>query len=98
MKSYNEESIARETVLTREFLAVRNNFTAMKDEKNEKLLESIKDDMRKIFHELYPLRVELDIYTGNSNEKSIIEGLIKYLDNMRLGLVQDKEDKKKKVV
>ena len=88
MKKYNEADIKRESELTKEFLIIRNTFTNLKNEENQEVLDNLKEKMRNIFHEIYELRIKLDIYTGNSKEDVIIDGLISYLDNIRLGLVQ----------
>ncbi len=89
MKQYSIEDRKRETELSIKISRIEDAYI---DEKNINNLPLIEEDIRKVFDELYDLRVKLNIYMKTSDKEGIISGIIDLLNSKRKGDVFEEDN------
>lgn len=80
MKQYSREDMKRESELSVKMSRMEDAYI---DEKNPDNLQVIKNDIRKVFDEIFDLRIKLDIYVKTADKEGIISGIIELLDSKR---------------
>lgn len=89
MKQYSIEDRKRETELSIKISRIEDAYI---DEKNINNLPLIEEDIRKVFDELYDLRVKLNIYMKTSDKEGIISGIIDLLNSKRKGDIFEEDN------